>query len=260
VTSTGFETQFTLHNAWSERTDIDISPPSPVNMFRQTHRRTDLSEAGLANDKIRRAVSWFDTTFTPDRDATLVLFFSLADAITCNFRIQESFYAALTRFAALPAEAGTEAYSLPDPATVPRQLTEWLGLTYDQLAAITRLSRATFFYWRRPGIQPRPDNVRRLEQLYAATSLLVRRLGVRGARAWLQSGSGSAWEQLVSGDLAGLESRVRASMFTTRSVAGPINRLLLDEVSPILPPAPNDPEHAPHRARRPPKRGRLGDA
>jgi len=251
-------TQFTIHDAWADRTDIDIPPPARLNMFRQTRRPTELSFAGLIDEPLRRAVSWFDSTFKSHRDSTSLLFFSIADAATYMFRWQESAFAAVIESKLAPLDSPYVPAMVPDAASIPGQITDWLGITYDQLASITGISRATFFYWRRPGIQPRPDNALRLQGLYSLTSLLVRRLGVHGARMWLRSGKSPAWNLLMSGDLAGLDARIRNAMFPDQAVVASPNRILLGEVNPVLPSAPDDPEHSPHRSRRQPKRGRLG--
>jgi hypothetical protein len=257
LTISGLETQFTFHSGWADRTDIEIAPPAPLNMFGQPRSRTDLSSIVLANARITNAVECFDATLAPQRDSFLLLFFSLADAITSGFRLQGSLYSGITESTRSELVGAGDDNSLPDAAAIPRQIVDWLGLTYDQLATITGISRATFFYWRRPGAQPRPDSVRGLQQLYASTSLLVRRFGASGARAWLHSGPAPAWEYLIAGDFASLEDRVRSSLFATSLQARPLNRLLLDEASPVIPAAPRDPAHSPHRSKRVPKRGRI---
>jgi hypothetical protein len=251
-------TQYAIHDSWTQRTDIDIVPQAPVNMFRAVHRGTDLSYLAISDESIRRAVSRFDITFTQDRNSVTLMFFSVADALTSVFRFSESSYAALIESALVPLGISNDVMAWPETNAIPRQLADWLGLTYDQLSNITGVSRATFFYWRRPGITPRPESARRVQQLFAVTSLLVKRLGVRGARAWLQSGTPPAWDLLLAGDLAGLEREVRSSMFPYRPLVAIPNSLPLDEVSLPLPPAPSEPDHEPHRAQRRPTRRRLG--
>jgi hypothetical protein len=250
-------TQYTIHDSRVERTDIDIVPSASINMFRQTYRTTDLSGQGILNDQLRRAVSWFNIIFTPDRNSIVFSFFSAADAVASAFHLSETTYATAVDFILTPFSDPGDILDWPDTATLPRQLADWLGITYDQLANITGVSRAAFFYWRRPGTKPRSENAERVQHLFALTSLLVKRLGVRGARAWLHSGPTPAWDVLLAGDLTNLDRLVRQSMFPSRTIIPIPNKLPLDEVNQPLPAEPFQSDGGPRRARRAPTRRRL---
>jgi hypothetical protein len=136
------------------------------------------------------------------------------------------------------------------------QLTTWLGITYDQLSDMTGVSRAAFFYWRRPGAAPRAENVRQVERLYALVSLLVKRFGVQGARSWLHSGEHPLWSQLLEGNLEAAERTARSQLFRQKSVVSS-GELPLDEVYLDLPSLPPEQRPGPRRGRRQPTRGRL---
>lgn len=55
----------------------------------------------------------------------------------------------------LPAPNDT--YTTPDPIQMTEALIKGLGLTYDELAAITGLARGDFFNWRRPNVGRAPQ-------------------------------------------------------------------------------------------------------
>jgi hypothetical protein len=238
-------------------TDVGATAQGALNMFSRVHRRTDLSTFALGDYRLGQAVRWFDETFAPDRSAVRLLFFSAADALTSVFLEPETSYAAAMESSLAQIGFLGELMRMPEPAVLPRQLVDWLGLTYEQLSVITGISRASFFNWRQPGTKPRLENAQKIQQLFAVTSLLVKRLGVRGARSWLHSSRTQGWELLISGDIEGLEHLVRASMFTSQAITPAPNKIPLNEVKPVLSPAPDDEAHTPRRAERSPTRRRL---
>jgi hypothetical protein len=246
-------TNYAVYDPAIERTDIAIVPPDTINMFSRETRPTEFLSATSTVDWLMRAASRFDLTLSRDRNSLMFGYFSQADALTSS--LQASEFAFVTVTAALRDALGHEdQLGHPDAVALTRQLTTWLGITYDQLSDITGVSRAAFFYWRRPGAAPRAENVRQVERLYAITSLLVKRFGVKGARSWLHSGQHPLWDQLLAGDLTAVESAVRAQLFRQTSTRGS-NELPLDEVYLDLPSLPQAAE--PRRARRQPTRGRL---
>jgi hypothetical protein len=99
----------------------------------------------------------------------------------------------------------------PDAARLARQLIDWLGITYQQLAGVTGISRSAFFHWRNATVTPRGSKLRPLLRVHSLVSLLVKRFGVDGARRWLHS-NGDSWNRLLDGDIDGVEHDVRLAL------------------------------------------------
>lgn len=140
-----------------------------------------------------------------------------------------------------------------DASRLVEQLIKWLGITYEQLASVTGISRSAFFHWRKTGAQPRSGNVRQLTRAHSAVSLLVRRFGVEGARGWLHSDT-ARWDSLLHGDIEQTENYVRAALL---GQVAPHSRTIVDEVT-VNVASPS--ERPIRRAARGVKRGRPRDS
>jgi hypothetical protein len=248
-------TDYAVRDTLIERTDIDIIAPDTVDMFSKVSQSTDLLSATSTVDWLQRAASQFEVILSTDRRWQTLLYFSSADALTSSLRMPELAFETIT--ATLLNNVGNRAdLDPPGPVSLSRQLTSWLGITYDQLSSITGVSRAAFFYWRRPGATPRNDSIRQIERLYALISLLTKRFGVEGARSWLHSGEHPMWDQLLVGDLTTVEDAARAQLFRHKP-GRTANNLSLDEVDLDLPAQAISGNLGSQRAKRQPTRGRL---
>jgi len=117
------------------------------------------------------------------------------------------------------------------PPVLIDKLVAWLGITFDELARMTGISRSALFYLKKTGASPRPGNERQLLRVFSVASILVRRFGQEGARRWLHSDGSDAWELLKDGELAEAEELVRSRLFGTRSYPARSGRSLPDETT-----------------------------
>jgi hypothetical protein len=248
-------TNYAIYDPSTHRTDIDIVPPDAMNMFGRAVQSTEFLSAVSKVDWLRRASERFELVLSSDRNLSAFVYFSQADALTSPLRLSELAYATVTA-TVRNAIDHEEEYAGPNITALTKQLTTWLGATYDQLADMTGVSRAAFFYWRRPGATPRADNVRQVERLYAVVSLLIKRFGVQGARSWLYSGEPPRWDQLLAGNLTAVEGAARSQLFHQNAITSS-NELPLDEVYLDLPSQPHEQRPGLRRAKRKPTRGRL---
>lgn len=100
-----------------------------------------------------------------------------------------------------------------DFAETARTLRAWLGVTYEDLAAISGVGRTTFFDWARTGRTARPTTTRRLLRLYALARALVERLGVIEAATWFRAGQPARIDLLRAGDFDTVERAATAALF-----------------------------------------------
>jgi hypothetical protein len=253
--------EYALYDAAAHRTDIDIAPPHMVDMFGNNTPATELVFTCETVDWVKRALVQYQSAFNRDMHRVRLLYINSADALGSTILLHELSHAPLTYPVALdPVQSSTSSEEVSAPVNtvdLSRQLTEWLGVTYDQLSDITGISRAAFFYWRRPGASPRGSNVQRIERLYAPISLLVKRFGVRGTRSWLHSGEHPVWDHLLAGDLAAVDEAVRAKLFRRSTPFLDRNEIPVDEISLDLPSARSGEKLDPRRAARRPTRRRL---
>jgi len=140
------------------------------------------------------------------------------------------------------------------PIAIVDRLIAWLEVTYEELAAITGISRSALFYWRKTGATPRSTNMRHLMRVYSVVSLLVNRFGVDGARRWFHSDGSESWQNLLSGSVDTVERRARATLFRQPVRTGSVGHSISDDVDI---PLPTDRGSRLERAKRSPKRGRL---
>jgi hypothetical protein len=197
------------------RTDIEPSTNQAdfVAAFGRVGSTTTLQFTPSTEDWLKRVIFRFDLTFGNARSSKVLLFFSDADALSSRLRLHElavSVAADLVPVGQsehpIQTEVITDSF---DQATLPKQICDWLGISYEQLAAITGVSRSSFFNWRQPGAHPRPGGMQRVQRLHALISQLVRRFGVSGSRKWLHSGEYPVWDRLIVGDLAAVEEAAR---------------------------------------------------
>jgi hypothetical protein len=117
----------------------------------------------------------------------------------------------------------------PSAASYVSDLLRWMDCTYEDLASITGISRSAFFYWQRTGAAPRASNMRVLLRLHSLIAALVRRLEIRGARAWLDSGQPTPRALLSMREIETVEDLFRDSFMAqparieryARRVGGP---------------------------------------
>jgi hypothetical protein len=103
-----------------------------------------------------------------------------------------------------------------EPATalsVAEDLRAWLGVTYDDLAAITGIGKTTFHHWKRTGAEPRPSTTYRLRSVHALVRALIAKLGVTGATEWLRVGTPAPIDLLLQGNYARVESLAHDVLF-----------------------------------------------
>lgn len=248
--------RYALRESAAEHTDIDILPPGMFGEFGSSGLSTDLDFAPSAEDWLRRAICSFDLAFGSVTNRGIMFFLSDADALSYRLRLDD-LQTNIVGPLSLNYEQKTSA-DVFDPADLSRQLCDWLGITYDQLAAMTGVSRATFFNWRRPGSRPSPNSVQQVQRLHSLVSLLVKRYGVNGARTWLHTGEQPAWDFLLAGDLDSAEINMRQHLFRQRRSSVSYNELPLDEVKPDLPATATGSSRAPRRAARRPTKRRIG--
>jgi hypothetical protein len=255
------QTEYVLRETSALHTDIERDIlPVVLAEFGRVSAPTTLQASILGYEWLERASFRFYLTFGSARNAAVLQFFSAADALSYRRTWYE-----LAAAPTMPATAGLlqhafEDKGVDDPSdsvTLPSQICEWLDITYGQLAVITGVSRATFFNWRHPGANPRPNSLQRVQRLYALSSLLVKRFGAHGARTWLHCGDHPAWERLMAGDLMAVEHEIRSRLFTQPAAENKHNELALDEVSLDLPAANPGSRRVPRRAGRQPTRRRL---
>jgi hypothetical protein len=83
------------------------------------------------------------------------------------------------------------------------ELRTWLSLSVAEAAKLVGVGRTTpTTSWQKQGHPPRPKQARRLLQLHALVSAVVRQLGSQGALQWLHTGSPSPFSLMEKKDLA----------------------------------------------------------
>ena len=86
-----------------------------------------------------------------------------------------------------------------------QQLRSWLGVTFEQLSAMTGIGVSTFHSWSDADVVPRPSKVSGLWHLYTFARALHARLGAIEAPAWLRSGHPSPLRMMLEGRVAEVE-------------------------------------------------------
>lgn len=128
----------------------------------------------------------------------------------------------------LPAPNDT--YTTADPVQVTEALIKGLGLTYDELAAITGVARGDFFNWRRPNVAPRSASVRRLLRVYALARAVINRFGPTEAAIWLRGGAISPLDQRAAGQFENVEDSVADLLFSGSTIGREEYGALVPEV------------------------------
>jgi hypothetical protein len=100
----------------------------------------------------------------------------------------------------------------PSAWVVAQQLRRWLGVTFDDLSAMTAIGTSTLHSWSDTAVVPRPSKVRSLWRLFTLVRSLESRLGSRDAAAWMRVGTPSPLERLVSGGLEEVERLARTTV------------------------------------------------
>jgi hypothetical protein len=137
-----------------------------------------------------------------------------------------------------------------------RDIIDWLDVTYEELSQISGVGRSTLFHWRNTEGSPRAANNRNIYRVHALASLLVKRFGAAGTQSWLQAGPNRPWDYLIRSDLESVEAMLRSDLFGRRGKNFAARPGIGDEVD--LPPLTGPGVPKPLRAKRRPKRGRLG--
>lgn len=99
------------------------------------------------------------------------------------------------------------------PALALDQVRNWLGLTIEDVAAVTKISLRTLKYWQIEAVAPRARTIRPLWKVHGFAMALHRSLGDAGARRWLATGEPSHLNRLLAGDLAFVEAEARSVIF-----------------------------------------------
>ena len=138
-------------------------------------------------------------------------------------------------------------------------LIRWLGLTYQDIAQITKVAKGTIFNWRRSGAEPRPHTIRRLLRVHALLALVARRLGEEGVGRWVRAGSPSPLELLLNGDLEAAERIAYRDFFRQRELRTSEMAGFVDDAEAPLPDVGfvEQSPALPRRATRAPTRKRL---
>ena len=79
---------------------------------------------------------------------------------------------------------------------VVEDLAEWLGITRTEVAEVGRFNRRSISNWATKGAYP--STVRHLLAVHALVSAVIARLGVDGARQWINSQAGGASAEAAS--------------------------------------------------------------
>jgi hypothetical protein len=109
------------------------------------------------------------------------------------------------------------------------ELRKWLRLTAREAADLIGVKRTTPNAWQREGREPRPASARRLYQLHAVVSALVRKLGENEAIRWLETGEPSPRERLLRGEIGPVASDAESVVIGPQGAARPRPGSLIDE-------------------------------
>jgi hypothetical protein len=232
--------EYTFTETEIAHTDIEADVHRAVVVgFGQLAPATGMQYTHLSSEWLNRAQFCFDLTFGGFRDSKVLRFVNDADALSSRLHLEEleSLVEKLVsaRFFEHRTVQSDVTDSSLDQAALPKQICDWLGISYEQLAGITGVSRSTFFNWRQPAARPRPGGMQRVQRLHALISPLVQEFGVSEARRWLHSEERSVWDRLMAGDLAAAEDAARHVRLNNALSAG---RSVQVEV-----PGPFTPEH-----------------
>jgi hypothetical protein len=256
------QTEYVLRETSALHTSIERDVlPVILAEFGRVSAPTTLQASILGYEWLERASFRFYLTFGSTSNTAILQFFSTADALSYRRTWHEPATASTMPATIELLQRAFKSKGVDDPSdqvVLPSQICDWLDITYGQLATITGVSRASFFNWRSPGANPRPNSLQRVQRLYALISLLVKRFGVHGTRTWLHSGDHPAWERLMAGDLSAVESDIRSRLFMQPAAENKHNELQLDEASLDLPAAGPESTRVPRRAGRQPTRRRVG--
>jgi hypothetical protein len=157
-------------------------------------------------------------------------------------------------------KSGTASLELHPPSAwdAAQELRSWLGVTFDDLSAMTGIGESTMHSWRKLPVVPRPSKVAPLWRLFTLARALQARLGPEGATVWLRSGDPSPLRLLVEGRLSLVEEEARESVLRPAPVAeNPFMSASMDErISAVMPRVSPRPAGSVRSARRPVRKGR----
>jgi transcriptional regulator with XRE-family HTH domain len=112
--------------------------------------------------------------------------------------------------------------SLPEPDPKPykskafgyfRELAEWLQLTDEETADVLGVGRTTPYAWESGEREPQPANARKLYQIHNLVSSIFSTAGDTGTVAWLESGTPTARELLLAGQIEEATTKARELIF-----------------------------------------------
>jgi uncharacterized protein (DUF2384 family) len=169
--------------------------------------------------------------------------------------IFESGFRTLSR---LEVPEATPSEETVDPVAAAEELKDWLGLTWDELQAITGIAKNTFHDWRRTNRVQRPSKVRRLMRVHSLVRAVRAHLGPEGATEWFRRGPRSPLDLLLAGDLDSAEEAASVLLFRRERV----ERQDRHNYAPFAPEEDFEVDIEPRavpprRAQRRPRRGRL---
>ena len=115
-----------------------------------------------------------------------------------------------------PYEFETESQipgSAPEAFQAFKDIAEWLRASDEEVAEAIAIGRTTVYAWRREGREPRRGTARRLYQLHSVLAALQRRMGSERYELWLNQGTPSWRQAVLSGDLSVLEPVIESELF-----------------------------------------------
>jgi len=232
----------------------NVSSFTPWWMERYISQRPHTSVT-VKSEELDRGLFSFAQTFDYDRSHYAVF---VAHAESLRSTPSWEMWASLLPFLHSPAkspESTPQESVRPSASSYADELIRWLGCTYDELAAMTGISRSAFFYWRRTGATPRSSNLRPLLRLHSLVGALVRRFSSDGALAWLAAGDPAPMDILLQGRMETAEDMFRRSLMTQPDRRERYSRRVDDsnvELELVEQPPPSS-----RRSARRPKRGSL---
>lgn len=103
--------------------------------------------------------------------------------------------------------------SAPEAFRAFKDIADWLRASDEEVAEAIGIGRTTVYAWRREGREPRRGTARRLYELHSVLAALQRRMGSERYELWLNQGTPSWRQAVLSGDLSALEPVIESELF-----------------------------------------------
>jgi hypothetical protein len=171
---------------------------------------TFIDPAAFRDDALATQLAKLHSALTSFTHGTVVMRFfdaALTDSVDAIFnaraRRDESWMVEAARFSGTPSRAWRTF----------EELARWIGIGKVRTAReVLGISRGTTNAWKMGG-EPQPSNARRLYRTHTIVKTLVRRLGLEGARSWLETGDPSPLRLLASGEFTAFDHAASALVF-----------------------------------------------